>query len=50
MVTIEAVRSHRTVCQLPSLTLTVEPAVAVLRPAEPLNRQALLPLGCSNFQ
>jgi hypothetical protein len=26
MVTIEAVRSHRTVCQLPSLTLTVEPA------------------------
>jgi hypothetical protein len=39
MVTLEGVRSHRTVCQLPSLTLTVDPVEAVLLPAEPLNRQ-----------
>jgi hypothetical protein len=35
MVTIEAVRSQRTVCQLPSLTLTVDPAPAVLLPPSP---------------
>jgi hypothetical protein len=50
IVTIEAVRSQRTVCQLPSLTLTVDPAEAALLPAEPRNRQTILPLGCSNFQ
>jgi hypothetical protein len=50
MVTIEAVRSQRTVCQLPSLTLTVDPAETALLPAEPRNRQTILPLGCSNFQ
>jgi len=50
MVTIEAVRSQRTVCQLPSLILTFEPAEAVLLPAEPRNRQEILPLGCWNFQ
>src|SRR4029453_9004132 len=45
-----AVRSQRTVCQLRSLTLTVDPAPAALFPAEPRNRQTILPLGCSNFQ
>jgi hypothetical protein len=44
------VRSQRTVCQLPSFTLTVGPAEAVLLPAEPRNRQEIFPLGCWNFQ
>jgi hypothetical protein len=50
MVTLEGVRSHRTVCQLPSLTLTVDPAEAVLLPADPRNRQEILPLGCWNLK
>jgi hypothetical protein len=49
MVTIEEVRSQRTVCQLPSLTRTV-PEEAVLLPAEPRIRQEILPLGCWNLK
>ena len=49
MVTLEEVRSQRTVCQLPSLTLTV-PEEAALLPSEPRNRQEILPLGCWNLK
>jgi hypothetical protein len=49
MTTPEAVRSQRTVCHWPSLTRTA-PEEAVLLPAEPRNRQEILPLGCWNLK
>jgi hypothetical protein len=49
MTTLEEERSHRTVCQAPSLTRTV-PEEAVLLPKEPRNRQETLPLGCWNLK
>jgi len=49
MVTLEEVRSQRTVCQLPSLTLTVPEEVALL-PSEPRNRQEIFPFGCCSLK